>query len=73
MLKIIDGVDLKELEKFYFKDCGSFYRKAWFVGDVADDYICIDKETREISLYRGGYIEDLFDLFQAGLVEKVVD
>ena len=72
MLRIKDNVDLKELEKFGFKDYGTFYRIAWFVCTFeAEDYICVDKETRKISLYRGGYIDVLFDLIQAGLVEKV--
>ena len=71
MLKIKDNVDLKELENLGFKDIGNFYRMAWFIGNEVEDYICIYKKTREISLYRGGYIEDLFDLIQAGLVEKV--
>lgn len=63
MLKIKDNVDLKELEKFGFEasECPSGaiqYRKTLYEdGDLA--YFI--------------YIEFLFDLIQAGLVEKVVE
>lgn len=72
MLKIKDNVDLKELEKFlyeteygYVNDTGYFER------------IFVDKENRHIYFCDEWYgddfdlIEILFDLIQAGLVEKV--
>ena len=71
MLKIKDNVDLKELENFYFIDSVVFYRKAWFIGGEAQAYIVVDKDTREIRLDGNIFTEDLFDLIQAGLVEKV--
>lgn len=77
MLKIKDDVDLKELEKFGFKE----YGKVWGFND--DDYdigLLVFKDTRKVLIYSamyGGYengkkVEPkLYDLIQAGLVEKV--
>ena len=76
MLKIKDDVDLKELEKFgfelnyFFKEC----RKKVYLGNDDDDknFYVIDFITREIDLQRlDGKLDDtLYDLIQAGLVEK---
>ena len=79
MLKIKDNVDLKELEKFGFDlrassipGIGTFDWTDCFVDDnfgqlIADDlYIC-DKER---TIY-GDNLDLLFDMIQAGLVEKV--
>lgn len=71
MLRIKDSVDLKELEKFAFEDRGFCYIMAWYCGGEAQAYLRIDKDTREIANYGGGYLEDLFDLIHAGFVEKV--
>lgn len=71
MLKIKDNIDLKELEKFGFENGEVFYRKAWFIGREAQAYIVVDKDTNEIRLNGNSYTEDLFDLIQAGFVEKV--
>ena len=71
MLKIKDYVDLTELEKFGFRDNGVVYRMAWFFGRESQGYIVVDKSSREIRLDGSSYSEDLFDLIQAGLVEKV--
>jgi len=71
MLKIKDNVDLKELEKFYLKDKGYCYIMASYCGIEAQAYLMIDKDTRKITMYGNGYEEELFDLIQAGLVEKV--
>ena len=60
MIKIKDNVDLKELgfeeyEAICYKNC-----------------LAIDKETRQIFVVRISSAEHLlFDLIQAGLVEKV--
>ena len=79
MLKIKDNVDLKELEKFGFtKSCdGSYFLQDddyWassckiVINQIRDIYFCFDD-------YEGGNSDllptILFDLIQAGLVEKV--
>lgn len=48
MLKIRDDVDLKELEKFGFKECCDYfyYEKAKLQSDI-----CINKRTKTISLF----------------------
>ena len=75
MLKIKDSVDLKELEKFGFEKfnngCGTVgvYNKLERVSIVF-----IDKEgdtKKERHIYCGISHNTLFDLIQAGLVEKV--
>lgn len=61
MLKIKNNVDLKELEKFGFHKEFDYY----------EGYeIIVDCCSRQIEIYEGGE-EKLFDLIQAGLVEKV--
>ena len=63
MLKIKDNVDLKELEKVGFHKEFDYY----------EGYdIIVDCYSRKIEVYEGGE-EKLFDLIQAGLVEKVVE
>ena len=83
MLKIKDNVELKELEKFGFETskCPSGnirYRKTIYKdGDMDYIYLDIFDCDREFhSLWGTIYktfidIEFLFDLIQAGLVEKV--
>lgn len=48
MLKIRDDVDLKELEKFGFKECYDYfyYEKAKLQSDI-----CINKRTKTISVF----------------------
>lgn len=77
MLKIKDNVDLKELEKYGFKDCKDCYTR-----DYHNDYLTrIDKETREILKvdYEWSFLENKYyknstykiqDLIEANLVEK---
>ena len=73
MLKIKDNVDLKELEKF------ELYETEYGYVDNPDDIenIFIDKENRHINFcdewygYTFDLIDIIFDLIQAGLVEKV--
>ena len=76
MLKIKDNVDLKELEKFGFdmeqtKD--EFDQIYHF-----DSGLSFDKDYRTLSIPMYYCMEDepydtLYDLIQAGLVEKVVE
>jgi hypothetical protein len=79
MLKIKDNVDLKELEKFEFENVYEGYIYTPKV-DIDINEIWIDGNTRKIYIvdYASDveYIVDenldkLFDLIQAGLVEKV--
>ena len=81
MLRIKDNVDLKELEKFGFEVFGNHTAKKIFYGYDEDTFILI--ESRVIWLiqdnacdsnerYFGNPQNDtLFDLIQAGLVEKI--
>lgn len=74
-LRIKDGVDLKELEKFGFelktdKYTGEYY---YLEGDV-NDYIMICTDDRVLILITidcEKINNAIFDLIQAGLVEKV--
>lgn len=81
MLKIKDNVDLKELEKFGFKKVKEdfdfeyqyFVNGSWEkIGILSSRHIYFEIMKR--SIY-GLIVEDrlsvLFDLIQAGLVEKV--
>lgn len=70
MLKIKETADLKILEKFGFEDCGNYYRIANYIGNYAENGICIHKEDREIDFWGKGYLDLLFDLIQEGLVVK---
>ena len=81
MLKIKDNVDLKELEKFGFDDEGNryFYYEFTEPNENSELRLYVEKETRELStgidMYCSPYrIHDkIYDLIQAGLVEKVGD
>ena len=82
MLKIKDNIDLKELEKFGFRTSGGVYQK-----DLEEEkssslitriYMCIylnriDRIIRFASNYEKETVklDALYDLIQAGLVEKV--
>jgi hypothetical protein len=78
MLKIKDNVDLKELEKYGFKECEDSY-----IRDYHNDYLTsIDKETREILKvdYEWSFLQNKYyknstykiqDLLEGNLVEKV--
>lgn len=75
MLKIKDNVDLKELEKFGFSneitiiEYRRIYGSVQVVVDIEDRYIiCIDFSSWT---YIDNALDILFDLIQAGLVEKV--
>lgn len=77
MLKIKDNVNLKELEKFGFKINNSVTDKN-NVSCLTFKFLTISQTIRDIEI-SSGYdevngdeeIEKLFDLIQAGLVEKV--
>lgn len=68
-LKILDDVDLKELEKFGFKKNRNVY--------IAEQIKGFRRETlafhpKDKELY-GDALEILFDITKANLVEKVVE
>lgn len=78
MLKIRENVDLKELEKFGFKEYNDCYSR-----DYNNDYLTrVDKDTREILKvdYEWSFLQNKYyknstykidDLIKANLVEKV--
>lgn len=71
MLKIKDNVDLKELEKFGFKFNESIGK--WYFENLSMfEYIYINSWNRKIIVdsINGIATSVLFDLIQAGLVEK---
>ena len=82
-LKIKDDVDLKELEKFGFKpftrQCGFINQTVYdFFDDLGRACISIYSHLRIVELnICFNELDDgancLFDLIQAGLVEKVVE
>lgn len=79
MLKIKDNVDLKELEKFGFNfdNYHNFYSKEVYMSDCrlvadADRVICYDNNSNADMTYHSyQLLDEVFDLIQAGLVEKV--
>lgn len=79
MLKIKDNVDLKELEKFGFRERHYYddvcYKFSRFVGNHEIQNLIIKSQDRVLhyninSVYNSLY-DVVFDLIQAGLVEKV--
>lgn len=74
MLKIKDDVDLGELEKFGFeKFPNGYFKKAYLINDN-DDKVCYsinNKRIIKITRLDGELDNTLYDLIQAGLVEKV--
>lgn len=69
MLKIKDNVNLKELEKFGIKQYGQHYNA---ITKFSIPYLSILNECgRKIVCYADEDLDVLFDLIQAGLVEKV--
>lgn len=82
MLKIKDNVDLKELEKFGFKykpaQRNQYEHYAYLVKKKDDLYsklsCCVWVENMKIGVFNNNEgLEKVFDLIQAGLVEKVVE
>ena len=74
-LKILDDVDLKELEKFglEFNNFGYYYKKIEL--PYGCQKIMIDCDDKEITIVGAGadLLCIIFDIIQAGLVEKVVE
>ena len=81
MLKIKDNVDLKELEKFgfekYTNEESYYFDFVPYIENVQYSYIEVTKDRKiscldyiEMEHYQIA-VEKLFDLIQAGLVEKV--
>ena len=82
MLKIRDGVDLKELEKFGFKRYGNRYQKqfmdtlrtsAYIDFWIYDGIIKVEVDTEKSIIYLKTELDYLYDLIQAGIVEKAED
>ena len=76
MLKIKDNVDLKELEKYGFKEEHKWYEKGIEYTFQLKIYYYVMKNTKQIQVgtYDGYDIDldnTLYDLIQADLVEKV--
>ena len=78
MLKIKDNVDLKELEKYGFRESCFYYRKT-IDYEYYEVNISIDLDTRLIAIQNDYYDSNytsyipsvLYDLIKANLVEKV--
>lgn len=72
MLKIKDNVDLNELEKF-----GAKYNEAMGSYDFYDGSLYVWEDVRELTfelsfgVTESEIMTTLFDLIQAGLVEKI--
>ena len=85
MLKIKDNVDLKELGKFGFKHSYGIYTKEYvrdeLDGEMPYKTVAIEESNREIAISptRGSFmqfntdieLDIIFDLIQAGLIEKI--
>jgi hypothetical protein len=74
MLRIKKEINLKELEKFGFKEFPNGFFKKSYLANNDDDRVCYRiKEDREITITRldGQLDSTLYDLIQANLVEKV--
>jgi hypothetical protein len=72
MLKIKDGVDLKELENFGFVKESYF----WYFGNPIFDGISIVEDSKIIYMeidrdYESPLYDTLFELIKADMVEKV--
>ena len=78
MLKIKDSVDLKELEKYGFKE-NSFYYSKTFNFEYYEVKIDVEKDRKYLIIQNDYYDSDyacyipsvLYDLIKADLVEKV--
>ena len=77
MLKIKDNVDLKELEKFGFKKKTYFDGKCLVLESIINEHndyqdIIFELPSKKLAFCNWAY-DILYDLIQAGLVEKVVE
>ena len=73
MLKIKDDIDLKELEKFGFNQNDGMLDGAYFKYGNTGVYELLVFKDREIYVNHQIGDDVLFDLIQAGLVEKIND
>lgn len=85
MLKIRDNVDLKELEKFGFEEIEVWGDAGWVYDftpyiKVKSSYLVIHSASSEVIFDYVDFYSNtkecfglIFDLIQAGLVEKVVE
>lgn len=77
MLRIKEGIDLKELEKFGFKPDyyvdDKVYVKEFKKGLFYKEYIIIWFKDREIQIRNNGQIllDTLYDLIKADMVERI--
>ena len=77
MLKIKDSVDLKELERFGFEENdGEYYYDFMKYTPYESSYLCVDFDRNILTGYVvyehiEKMVDLLFDLIQAGIVEKV--
>lgn len=72
MLKIKDNVDLNELKNFGFQYNNFGFYSIRVDLPYGEQKLYIDEDTRDISIVGAGeeLLVNLFDLIQAGLVEK---
>lgn len=75
MLKIKDNVDLQELKVKYnlVYDSDSDYEGGWSYETLYKDGVFIDLLDGQINGIDNSTLDLLYDLIQAGLVEKVSD
>ena len=82
MLKIKDNINLEELEKFGFKKEPMIYVKTIERKNEGfltfQKYIYVNEKTRKLAIQEGMFnvdkeLETIYDLIQAGLIEKVSD
>ena len=82
MLKIKDNVDLKELEKFGIKKyCSYGYvysedkkdNAELLIDKINDNYFIVINPFGDNDLIYHACLDKIYDLIQAGLVEKVED
>ena len=76
MLKIKDNVDLKKLEKFGFEEDGILDGKVIGLTNGHVDIELYDSindkwNTRKIYVLGSAYLDTIYDLIKADLVEKV--
>jgi len=73
-LKIKDDVNLKELEKYGFIETevmGDLFWEKRYEKGFYKEYIDVWKNDRQIQVSAIGLLGTLYDLIEAGLVEKV--
>lgn len=79
MLKIKENVNLEELEKYGFKKETRYKKEIGYENNYLNFYTTDEKEYKklELNMHMGGCLNTrlcldcIYDLIQAGLVEKV--